>query len=304
MRRIILTFVTLTAVALLSVSCSKTGDTSEKSPPPYDGPTEMKIKWPAGEKYYWQIDIEQESQMNNDGQASPSKQAMNTTQEFTISAAKELDHGEQELELEFLPTPAEASGGASRPDPGAFWKQMAGARLRYLTDASGKVKTVKGGEEIEERMMSNQPPQVRALFKVMFSQENWKLYCSFAELMPEGPVKIGDAWPVKAEIVSPIGALVLNSTYRFTQWETRNGYRCMKLEQTGDVIPKPVANSPMSLKVEDGRISGQTWFDPALGMIVDSIAEQTMTRRVAAQGKSLTMQSREKSTLQLLKITD
>jgi hypothetical protein len=307
MRRLLLTLWTCTLLGCGLCGCSKSKEAksqpeSESRSPSVatDGPAEMKIAWPVGRKYFFRLENSQSSEMTVPGQPKPARQAMKATQEFSISALKDLSDGGHELELEFLPHSSPSAAASGPPSPGDFFDRLAGSRLRYLTDKKGKVQEVRGSEELESRMMSNQPPQVRTLFKALFSQTNWKLYCSFADLLPTNAVSRGDTWLVQTELVSPLGAMFQNASYRFSEREMHESRNCVRLEQTGDFTPAP--NSAASLKLENSSLSGQTWFDPALSMIVEFVTEQSMTRKVATRGKSLTMRTNQKTRLKLVKV--
>ena len=56
------------------------------------------------------------------------------------------------------------------------------------------------------------------------------------------------------------------------------------------------------MAIDGGKTSGKIWFDPALGMVVDSVAEEAMTVKVTAQGHSLTTKVNAKVRNKLIKI--
>ena len=64
------------------------------------------------------------------------------------------------------------------------------------------------------------------------------------------------------------------------------GRRCALLEYTGTIsIKKSADEQPlgMQMSLKDGTIYGKTWYDPAIGMTIDSSSEQHMTMEITME---------------------
>ena len=64
------------------------------------------------------------------------------------------------------------------------------------------------------------------------------------------------------------------------------GRRCALLEFTGTISIKPGADEQppgMKMSLKGGTIYGKTWYDPAIGMNIDSSSEQHMTMEITME---------------------
>jgi hypothetical protein len=88
-------------------------------------------------------------------------------------------------------------------------------------------------------------------------------------------------------------------------WEQHDNHRCALFEFSGDISPKSGGDSQtIPVTIESGRISGKTWFDPALGMMIDTTTTEGMTIKVEAQGQSLTTKVNQVLVAKLVKVED
>jgi hypothetical protein len=173
---------------------------------------------------------------------------------------------------------------------------LLGARIQFLIDADGRVQKVEGVDELLGQIGTIGKPQDQALFKQLFSGDILKAYVSFADMMPDRPVAIGDNWSNKIGFVSPVGTtLVEDMNYTFKNRETHRGYQCMHIGIAGSISSKTSAtasNSPN--ETIKGDIVGDAWFDPELGMVVDASYDQKMTLEIANRGQAMTLQVEQK----------
>jgi hypothetical protein len=89
--------------------------------------------------------------------------------------------------------------------------------------------------------------------------------------LPPKPVQPGDTWPVKQDIsMGDLGAMAMDYTFTFQSWEQHGKRTCARLEFQGTVKNKPTQNpapNGMTIAIQDGTISGVSWFDPELGNV-------------------------------------
>jgi len=116
-----------------------------------------------------------------------------------------------------------------------------------------------------------------AAIKSMFNEGYFKQMIGSSQYMPHKPVQPGDTWPVQLEIaMGPIGTLVMDYTFTFQKWEQLGKRNCARLEFRGTIKSKPDENP--SIKGDDhgysgGNSSGVSWFDPELGITIDTTLE-------------------------------
>jgi hypothetical protein len=312
----------LAAVCLLLPGCSKSKDAgsgSGSSTTP-SGPVAMKVKWNTGKEYVMQMEMSEISEFNLPNRRTPIKQKTDTAMDYTITVLKELADGGRELELKFTTVKINSLEGNRRTmnfdstqntvpdanDPvGSMFRKVIGKHVRLLMDADGKVTRVEGFNELAARVVGNGQPQAKAMFNQMFSEDSFKQLGMFAESMPNHPMKAGDRWTVNLELPNPIGIIVINSKNTFKEWESHAGRQCIRIEYQGNIYSKPGPTSTnVPVKIEKGKISGNTWFDPVLGMVVETTGDHHMTLQVKNQGRSFTGQVHHISSLRLAEVED
>ena len=121
--------------------------------------------------------------------------------------------------------------------------------------------------------------------------------------MPNRTVNIGESWSVKKDISSAIGVLTVDMTYTFKNWEQHGDRKCAHIEMTGDISTKSISNaSGAVVEIEKGKISGDVWFDPELGMLVEVNNNQKMTMKVTTQSQTVTPQLTQKVRVTLVDV--
>jgi hypothetical protein len=104
--------------------------------------------------------------------------------------------------------------------------------------------------------------------------------------------------------MGPLGTMEMNYTVTFQSWEQHGKRTCARLEFQGTLKSKPDPNAKpagMTMTISDGNTSGVSWFDPELGMVIDTTANQDMKMNMtmpvnprgnaAAAGKTQTITS-------------
>jgi hypothetical protein len=319
-KHVLLTIVTL-ALGLSWVGCNKSGklDTASKFTAP-SGPIEFKLKWPVGERVVQNFDLKMNMEISVPNQPSSIKQDMNMGQKYALTVLKEDGSGGHEVELEFLGMRmAMDQGGkpmvnydSAKKSPGdktnpvaAMFQKIIGAKIQYFMDASNQVERIEGVDALVGRLESSGPANMANSLKSMFNEGYFKQIMDSSRLLPSKPVQPGDTWPIQMEIpMGPLGIMEMDYMVTFQSWEQHGKRTCARLEFQGTVKSKPDSNSKpagMTMSISDGNTSGVSWFDPELGMVIDTTANQDMKMNMtmpvnprgnaAAAGKTQTITS-------------
>jgi hypothetical protein len=271
-----------------------------------DSPVDMKIKWTVGRKYPLRIELNQSTSTDVPNQSRPVVQEMKLTQGIEFTVIRALDNGGDQLELKFESETMNVSQGtntvvsfdsrqSSAPDANnevaLVLRAMIGARLQYFTDANGKVQRVEGVDQLAQRVAATGKPQAQALFQQMFSADTLKRYGSFADALPGHPVKIGDSWPYREDISTSIGIVTVDMKYTFKNWERHRGHNCAHILAQGDISTKTISTATgMAVEIQKGKITGEIWYDPALGMLAEVTNDQNMKLKITTRAQTMTSQ--------------
>jgi RNA polymerase sigma factor (sigma-70 family) len=265
---------------------------------PAGAAAEMRLNWMVGKKYDMQVAFTQTTETPLPNQPEPMKSAVNFSMNYTITPVKQLENGGKQLELEFRNETLNVIqnginvmnfDSAQTTDGENPARAMVGARIEYFTDANGKIQSVEGVNELMKRIDATDKSPTGAAFKEIFTEQNLKRYVSFDDLMPNKTIDLGGNWAVKKHVVTPSGTVIADVKYTFKNWAQHDDRRCAHLEITGVFAsPKASIASGMLTDIRNGKISGDAWFDPELGMVVDSGANESMTLAVTTQAGAFT----------------
>ena len=287
---------------LLAVNgCGKKDDAAKKGAPASDpapagpkGAVELKLKLPVGARFPMRIEVTQKAELRIPSMPKPMKQETTLNQELRFSVLKEYEGGGREVELEFsdvdmsvmmngreavtFDSRGESLGEQDNPAAAAF-RRMAGAKLKYVLDASNQVARVEGWNELVTKMTAGAGGA--RMMAGVFTEDYFKQLADFSHGLPDKAVQPGDSWPSQRTIVmGPLGSATMDLTYTFKRWEEREKRQCARLEYSGPIrAGAPSTNAAMMgvrMALLDGMIKGQAWFDPALGLMIDSESDQKM----------------------------
>lgn len=200
--------------------------------------------------------------------------------------------------------------GDGRNPVAPLLRKMVGGRLKYVTDADGKVDKIEGVSELAARISQGSPPQIQAAFSSMYSEGYFKQLCDVARMAPGRGVKPGDTWRMNVqEEMGSLGTMTMNMKLKFEDWDQHGTRKCARIASTGDITSKPSETpggpaSAMTIEIEKGKVSGTGWFDPELGMVVDTVADQDMTMKITTQGKTFPTRTNQKVNVKLLDVAD
>ncbi|MGA2241154.1 MAG: DUF6263 family protein [Verrucomicrobiota bacterium] len=304
-KHVLLTTITL-ALGLSGVGCNKSGklNTTSKFTAP-SGAMELKLKWPVGEHIVQSLDFKMKSEITVPKQPAPIKQDMTMGQSYALSVLKEDADGGHEVEMEFLSmrmkldqggkpiidydSGKKSPGGSADPMAALFQKTI-GAKLQYFLDASNQVQRVEGVDALRARMTTGGPNDPSTIFKNIFSEDYFKQIMDYSRNLPPKPVQPGDTWSVTRDITEgDLGAIVLNYDMTFQRWEQRGKRNCARLEFQGTVKSRSTQNpapNGMIIAIQEGNTSGVTWFDPELGMFIDTTMNQDMKMLMTMSGRA------------------
>jgi hypothetical protein len=167
-------------------------------------------------------------------------------------------------------------------------------RIQYFTDADGQVEKMEGVEELMRQIGMIGEPQTQALFRQMFGGDILKEYASFGDMKANRPVTTGDHWRKTTEFVSPVGVVASDMEYTFKSWEQHHDRKCMRIAVAGSISAKPGAPAQNgSPQITKGEFTGDAWFDPELGRVVDASYDQNITMGILNRGQTMTLQLTE-----------
>ncbi len=315
----------LSAVAtgcLLLAGCSKSGNASSPASTPAvassvdSKPLEMKIKWVTGKKYAFHLEV---SELHERTAQKGAKDGYQVTQELVISPIRDLSNGGHELELEFTGQTLETRSGErllkifdSADDPSrdqlnpyaAVFRHMIGARVRYLVDADGKVDELEGYDDMVKQVCGGQA-RLEEIFRKSFSEETMRRYCALSPKLPGNPVKPGDTWVVDNKTFSPVGTIACDVKCTLKGEEQHDGRTCVRYEYFSDIpADDHTTYSHDQFSMSRGKVTGDTWFDPDLGMVVEYVGGVDLVFKAATKQASGKANVGQKISLKLKEVTD
>jgi RNA polymerase sigma factor (sigma-70 family) len=303
-----------TTVVVVKETAAPTGSAAERAP------VVMETKWQIGKKYLMHLEDLQTTETKSPGQTKAVKQVRKLSQDFYYFPVRKLENGGWQLQLEFESLALEVTNGnrkvfaanstqkpvqdTSNP-VGARLRKMTGARLEYFTDANGKAEKMNGYQELVTRVAGNNQ-QEQAAFKDMFSEIGLeKLGSILEDTVPRRVVKLGDRWTMSLKAPSNAGNVQVDLKCVFKNWEQRANHKCMHITFTGTVSAEAGSDaSTLQAKIEKGTVTGNIWFDPELGMAVESTNDVDAQLKINQNGQIQTVPLNEKSRGTLLAVED
>jgi hypothetical protein len=279
---------------------------------------EMKLNWQVGKRYLMRGGMKQDSEITVASLPDPIHQQMEYEQEFAISVLKELAGGGRELEMEYtgvkldlkmnnastLSFDSKAKGQDDAANPAAKLRKLIGARIKYVTNSRGEVVEVKGAKELADGLDADNP-QVQSILQGFFNEDSLKDLHGLTKILPPKPVKLGDRWPMNTEAkAGPLGTLVIDMEFTFKDWEQHANRKMALLNSTGTISVKPGQSSgPMGeASIESSKLTGRSWYDPAVGMVVDQDGHQEMIIKLSPGGQSITSKMKQDVTHRLVEV--
>ena len=255
----------------------------------------LKVKWPVGARYVYRMDLDQHSTTKFPQMPQGMKQDVTMAMTYALSVVKETADGGRDLEMEFLANEMEvkmgpqvvmsfdskenSSNDAQNPLL-APYRKMIGSKLHIQVGADGKVEQIVGLQEWIDRLSADAGP-AQGMFAQQFNEGYFRQIADFGRGFPDRPVQPSETWPFKMEMpLGPMGKLKVDSKVTFKGWEDREHHQCVVIKSTSSLQGSPSAGAaagPMGkMSIKDGKINGTGWFDPELGALIETVADQAL----------------------------
>jgi hypothetical protein len=284
------------ALSLSWVGCNKSGKLHKRSEfKAPSGPVELKLKWPVGERIVQDMDMKMNMEFSIPGRPAPMKQDTTLGQEYGLTVLKENPDGGHEVEMEFLSarmsivmegqtlnydSAKKSSADKANPMADMFGK-IVGSKIQYFLDASNEVERIEGVDELENRLSSGSQADGLAPFREsMFSKDRFKQMMSANRYLPPMAVQPGDTWPnTQSFEMGPLGTMTMDFNSTFQSWEMHGKRNCARIESQGTIKSTPGTNANptgLSMTITAGDFTGISWFDPELGITIDTTMNEDM----------------------------
>jgi hypothetical protein len=316
----------LAGSALVLSGCSKSkssaGSSGGSSGGGSSAPVALQIKWPAGKQFDMQMNLNQASDIAVPNQ--PIHQELKLAQGLQYSPVKELDNGGHEVKLEFqsqnmtfsqngqelvnYDSNDNAATETNRPTKAvaAVVRALLDTPLVYTIAADGTVESIDGTDALMKRITTAVPDQQQRMqLQQMFDPDTLKRYGEISRGLPDHPVSPGDTWTSSQDVNNQTGVMTVDTTYTFKGMEQHNGHNCAHLGITGDIKTKTAsaATTGAVVTVKKGIITGDSWFDPDLGMYVDINSDQDLTMNIQTRTMTLTDRLKQNVNLSLVDVS-
>lgn len=289
---------------------------------------ELKQQWTVGRKYYQTMETTSTTIMSMGGQDMNQKMEMTT--EFSTGVSQHEDGQRKRLTLRYdrMAMKMDMMGqqttfDSAKPDndPQGLAKSFStivGKELKMLASAQDEIQDIEEFGEFHETLAAGPGAAMAAK---MFTKESLTETVGQAALksLPGHPVKPGDSWPVAYSMKLPkLGTVSIEGTYIFKGMQPHDGIPCaeitmdatMKIAGTPDGAkkdPNAAMEQAIGLSLSHGKITGTTWFDPALGMARDVRINQSMEMSIknpAKPDQTINIPTKQDTTIKLTRIED
>jgi len=303
------------AACICWAGCNKSGKLDQRSTMPTStGPVELKLQWTAGERIRQSLNVKMNMEISGANLPKPIQQNLTLGEDYRLHVVSADAAGGHELEMEFLGIRMKLEQGGKAlvdydsakktPNPGNIpgiaamektFEAVVGAKILYFLDSSNQVQRIEGVDELTSKLGAGGQANAGSDMSSMFSNDSLKQMIGGQHLPPK-PVQPGDSWPVQMDMtMGDLGTMTLDYTFTFARWETHGKRTCARLEFQGSLKskgnPAPAA-SGTTVSVQDGNSSGVAWFDPELGMVIETVMNQDMNANIIApmpgRGKNAT----------------
>ncbi len=220
--------------------------------------------------------------------------------------------GEKEM-LRFDSSDKEAAADPTKASLG----KMLGKQIGVTLDQTNQVTEVTGLDQLSDNPMAKQ----------LFNQDSLKEMMGQNLLLgaPNHPVAKGESWEFAKSIPNPMLSIATKGQYTYEADAVEDGNKLAVFTFQGKITSGPPAEAPakpadedpqaakmkqmmlsMGLKLLDGKMSGKSYFDPALGFLRRSEVETAMTMSLKnpQSGENLEMPTKQSITLKLTKVED
>lgn len=256
-------------------------------------PVRLSVQWPLGHRYVYRMDLTQRS-TNALATATaapvPANEDVALGVTYALTVLGETPNGGRELEVEFLAyelqikVAAETvisfdclqNTGATNSIPPPF-RKLIGSKVRLQTDARGSMASVVDLKDWTTRLAGDATGPAGQMLVQQFNEGFFQQMISFGRGLPLEAVQMGQSWPYRAEMpAGALGKIVVDSVITLQRWADQEQQRYAVLEARGTLQGAGVEPAAGGIVFDAGTVRSTSWFDPALGALVESTVEQTM----------------------------
>lgn len=308
------------SLALLVGACNRSSEapiTGRRGDPPMA----MRAAWQPGKRFLYRVESTTLSQVPRKNTGKIIRADTTLGQDLAFTVTNVAPDGSRLLHMEVLAVQMETGrdDGVTMSFDSANrvmqvednplverLRRLVGLKLRFHVSPENKVTRVDGVKELNDRTSGGGAAGRGAAIAALNRTFNQQFYRDLVEMgmLPKDPVKVGDTWTVsRVGGGGPRGGNVaMELTYNFRGWQRREGTNCARLDFTGTFkqnaasptnnpsVVRQMINAAIPPNAEEGDLTGQSWFDPALQLAVETSYQQsittksTTTRRVRAKG--------------------
>ena len=266
---------------------------------------DIKPRWQVGKKFSQTMKMDQASTIAIGEQKMEQKVGMTMDATMTVRAHENGKHKRLNVKYERVAMSMNMAGQEMKYDSaapadaatdplgmGKSFGAIVGKEIKIVMDEKDDVLEVENLDEMMKEIAAANP--MAAMIGQMFNKDAMKNMMRQSSLYasPGKPVKAGDSWPFKFGVPMPgLGKMDLNGTYTLKGVGDHAGVKCaeialdgklaMDMAAAGDTkIEGADALKQMGMKMENGKMTGTLWFDPALGISRDAKFTQEMNLKM------------------------
>jgi hypothetical protein len=249
---------------------------------------EIKQRWPVGKKLSQVMKMDQSSSMELvPGQKMDQKMAI--TFEMSTGVSQHEDGKQKRLSVKYDRVSMDGTMGpqkmaydSAKPGEdalgiGKVMGAIVGKELKMLVNAKEEIADIENYDAFAAGLGGAQGLPMGQMFGKEQLLDMIKQGGLAAQ--PGKPVKPGDSWPVNYTVKTPtVGAVTVKGTYTLKGPAPRDGAPCQQIALDATLAMAADAGdaSPLGAKLNNGKMSGNLWFDPALGIVRGLDLNQTM----------------------------
>ncbi len=265
---------------------------------PSDPAVDLFAAWKSGQRYQLSLEMSQTTGYRVRTNNSVLETAF--AQEYTLSVSNAPERN-RALELEIVSFTLETTSGGRRvinfdslnkfaPSDGnpvaVSLSKLVGERVRYLLAPDNKILQTDGVKDLLARTVTAADAATPAtatrgssLARRHFNTEGLRQMIEVGGA-PSTPMRIGQTWVAERDInAGIIGTFRLTTTNTFAGWQEHEKKKCARINITGtfnSIITRSTNRlvATGSMKIANGKVTGKSWFDPKLGVVIETVLDQ------------------------------
>lgn len=255
---------------------------------PVDAQTSLAWKFTPGQKL--SVELTQRAETESQFGGKPTRVTVDATLEQAWLVDEVATDGTAKITQEFrriaikLELPSAGSityDSASTKKPSAEGKTLAES-LGPLIGGKLHIKMAPTGEILEVTLADELAAQLEKLpadagWKSLFTRDGLSQMLRQSLLVfPKEPVAADATWQRQLDIAAPFGKVRQTSDYRYVGPESRDMRLLERIEVVGKVELSKGTGSATPPTIKQQSQTGQFWFDPQAGRLVESAANQRL----------------------------